>query len=383
MPTSLPRKLDHHQLVAAGETPLASEVHSLSLRHRRLASGLAEGVDVLEVRNGDFTFRVLPTRGMGIHRAEYQGTQIGWQSTVNGPVHPKFVPLSDSSGLGWLDGFDELLVRCGLESNGAPEHDPETGRLLYGLHGRIANRPTENLTAELSDTGELTIRGEVPETRFLLYNLALETEIKTATGERGFRIKDTIVNRGSRHAAAQMLYHINFGPPLLGHEAQLVCPARRIVPRNDHSAGDIQNWDLYQGPTSGFQEMVYFFELEGDDRGETQVLLKSASGDKGVSLKFNISQLPRFIVWKHLADEADGYVTGLEPATNFPNPRSFERDHGREIQLAGGERYEIDLSLTFHPDSEEVRKVEQAIRKLTGGMSPTLQTAPQADWCAP
>ncbi|MEX1040760.1 MAG: aldose 1-epimerase family protein [Pirellulaceae bacterium] len=383
MPNSLPLKLDHHQLVAAGETALSSEVHSLSLKHRRLASGMSDGVDVLEVRNGDFTFRVLPTRGMGIHQAVYKGTQIGWQSPVNGPVHPKFVPLSDPSGLGWLDGFDELLVRCGLESNGAPEHDEETGRLLYGLHGKIANRPAENLTAELSDSGELTIRGEVPETRFLVYNVALETEIKTATGEHGFRIKDTIVNRGSHHAAAQMLYHINFGPPLLGAGSQLVCPAKRIVPRNEHSASDIKNWDLYQGPKSGFQEMVYFFELEADAQGETQVLLKDAAGNRGVSLRFNISQLPRFIAWKNTADEADGYVTGLEPATNFPNPRSFERDHGREIQLAGGERYEIDLAFTFHPDAAEVQEVEQSIRKLTGGKPATLETAPLSQWCAP
>jgi hypothetical protein len=93
--------------------------------------------------------------------------------------------------------------------------------------------------------------------------------------------------------------------------------------------------------------------------------------------------VPFLKVDKGLADEADGYVTGLEPATNFPNPRSFERSQGREIQLAGGERYEIDLALTFHPNSEEIQEVEQAIRKLTGGAAPTLATSPLAEWCAP
>ena len=46
----------------------------------------------------------------------------------------------EPSGLGWLDGFDELLVRCGLESNGAPEFNPN-GSLRYPLHGKIANMP--------------------------------------------------------------------------------------------------------------------------------------------------------------------------------------------------------------------------------------------------
>ena len=38
--------------------------------------------------------------------------------------------MGEPSGLGWLDGFDELLVRCGLESNGAPEFDAD-GRVVY------------------------------------------------------------------------------------------------------------------------------------------------------------------------------------------------------------------------------------------------------------
>ena len=49
--------------------------------------------------------------------------ELGWKSPVHGPVHPNFVPLNEPSGLGWLDGFDELFVRCGLESNGAPDFD--------------------------------------------------------------------------------------------------------------------------------------------------------------------------------------------------------------------------------------------------------------------
>ena len=63
---------------------------------------------------------------------------------MRGPVHPKFVPLAEPSGVGWLDGFDELLCRCGLVSNGAPEFD-ERGQLRYGLHGRIANLPARKV----------------------------------------------------------------------------------------------------------------------------------------------------------------------------------------------------------------------------------------------
>ena len=68
------------------------------------------------------------------------------------PVNPAFVPLMEPAGLGWLDGFNELLCRCGLESNGPPEFD-EAGRLLRPLHGRIANTPAHRVELIVDEAG--------------------------------------------------------------------------------------------------------------------------------------------------------------------------------------------------------------------------------------
>ena len=52
-----------------------------------------------------------------------------------------------AGGLGWLDGFDELLARCGLANNGAPfevktkKADGSESNTTFGLHGKIANIP--------------------------------------------------------------------------------------------------------------------------------------------------------------------------------------------------------------------------------------------------
>src|SRR5262249_37575904 len=107
---------------------------------RRLVGGLRDGVEVIEINNGTCRFTVLPTRGMRIPGAWAGDLEIGWRWPVRGPVHPKFVGLWAPHGIGWLDGFDELLVRCGLESNGPPVFD-EHYRLKHPLHGRIANQP--------------------------------------------------------------------------------------------------------------------------------------------------------------------------------------------------------------------------------------------------
>ena len=95
---------------------------------------------MIEVDNGRFRFVVIPTRGMGIWRASCGNMQLGWKSPAKGPVHPAMVPLWRGDGLGWLMGFDELLVRCGLESNGAPEFAAK-GRSALRCTARSPTRP--------------------------------------------------------------------------------------------------------------------------------------------------------------------------------------------------------------------------------------------------
>ena len=185
---------------------------------RRLQGGLSDGVELIEVNNGRTTLSVIPTRGMGIWKARVDDLELGWQSPVHGPVHPQFVPLHDPTGLGWLEGFDELLCRCGASSNGAPEFDDQ-GQVKYPLHGRIANRPAHRVEL-IVDGDELVLRGVVEETRFHFEKLQLISEIRTRFNQEGFVVRDRLVNLSAAAAEVQMLYHINFGLPLLSAGAE-------------------------------------------------------------------------------------------------------------------------------------------------------------------
>ena len=132
-----------------------------SVERRRLTTGLSAGVDVVEVCTPRVRMVLVPTRGMGLWRASIDGVEVGWQSPVRGPVHPALVPVSEPSGLGWLDGFDETMCRCGLESFGAPDFDAH-GKLRYPLHGRIANRPAHRVDVEVDPAaGTITVEGVV------------------------------------------------------------------------------------------------------------------------------------------------------------------------------------------------------------------------------
>jgi hypothetical protein len=365
--------------ILLGPDKLGEAAAGCSVAKRVLQAGPSRGVDVVEVNNGAFRFVVVPTRGMGIWRASLGNVHLGWSSPVKGPVHPGLVRLWEPSGLGWLDGFDELLCRCGLESNGAPEFTPD-GALRYPLHGRIANTPAHRLELAVDDaTGQIALSGTCDEARLFGNKLRLVSTVRTSAGRPGMTVTDQITNLSAEPAELELLYHINFGTPLLGPGARVVLPAARIAPRDDVAVGNLADWDLYGPETPGSLEAVFFAELQADAAGDTQALLHGAAGDQGVSLRFNRRQFPCFTLWKNRQAAADGYVTGLEPGINFPNPKSFERERGRVAVLPPGASRSFEIEMEVYADRAGVSAAEKAIDALRQSKTEILDR-PDPEW---
>lgn len=361
--------------------PSADLPKGVTVEKRVWHGGLSEGVEELRIHNGKLQFSVLPTRGMGLWKAWCDGVTLGWKSPVPGPVHPQFVPLHEPSGLGWLSGFDEWICRCGLLSNGAPDFN-EQGQLTYPLHGHVANLPAHYLELSIEDD-RITVRGIVTEARFHFQKLQVTTEITTRVNQAGLEIRDQVKNLSASEGEMQMLYHCNFGAPLLGAGAEVMVPAEQVVPRNDWAAEGIGHWSTFSEPTAGMPERVYLMKPLADDQGQTRALLRSAQGKRGVSLHWDVESLPCFTLWKNETSLADGYVTGLEPGTNFPNPRSFETEQGRVMKLAGGAEHEMNVAFRFHGDASAVAEQEASIKAIQGTKPPELSDRPLPGWCAP
>ena len=355
----------HHDTFHIASADLPGSRDGWSVTQRILRGGLCEGVHLIEVDNGRMRLSIIPTRGMGIWRAHLDGDRtLGWRSPVRGPVHPAFVPITEPSGLGWLEGFDELVVRCGLESNGAPEFD-EQGHLLYPLHGRIANRPAHRVEVTVDDaTGTITVRGVVEETRFHFQKLRLTAAVTTSFESTSFTIQDEVENFGGTPAEMQLLYHINLGEPLLGAGTRIIAPVRNAEPHDLAAIAKTKTWDLFGPPVAGAPEQCFFLDLISDEANQTRVLTKYADGTTGAAVRFDTRVLPCFTVWKNMVASADGYVTGLEPATNFPNKRSFEAQHGRVVPLAPGATWSAQVTVDWLTTADEVNVTEGAIGKL-------------------
>jgi Domain of unknown function (DUF4432) len=359
---------------------ISNSKSNFAVTKRSLHGGLRGGMEIIEVDNGRMKFWLLPERGMGIWKVWLDGIEIGWQSPVRGPVHSKYVSIHDESGLGWLAGFDELLCRCGLESNGAPEFDAN-GKLKYPLHGKIANLPAYKVAASVdSNKDDILVEGSIEESRFKSQRLKLNSITATKLASSEIIIRDIITNTSDTSSEFQLLYHINFGAPFLEAGAELFAPIKTLVPRSQRAEEGVEHWSKFSAPEAGFQEQVYCMELLGDAQGQSQVLLQNAAGSLGVSVHFNLAQLPFFTLWKNTASMRDGYVTGLEPGTNFPNPRSYEQAQGRVAALQPGESREFDVRLEFHVDAASIARAKQKIAAYQAAQLPQIHSTMQAGW---
>lgn len=303
----------------------------------RLTDGPSEGVEVVTLKNDGFEVDVCPTRGMGILDIRSGEDRIGWDSPVLGPVHPSLVNLESRNGLGWLEGFTELFVRCGLSYVGPPGADEEAGPIAgdITLHGRIANLPAGSVEVGHDEAGVFA-RGVVTESVLFGPQLRLTTEIRLTPDNRVV-VRDEITNFGPAECEYEVLYHINVGPPILAGGTRVCVDAiEEVCPRDPRAAEDVDTWSECLPPTDGYAEQAYFFKPSAGANGRTTASLV-APGGKAFSVEYDPVELPCLTLWKCTQSEEAGYVVGLEPGTNYPNHKSFERAQGRVPVLAAGE----------------------------------------------
>jgi hypothetical protein len=369
--------------LTAGEVVAGAQ--GCSIRKLTLHGGKQEGVDVIVVDNGTLKFSVCPTRGMGVLSVTMGDVFLGWNSPVTEIVDPKLINLQSRGGLGWLEGFNEWMVRCGLESAGHPGVDRfinnvgDDATMELTLHGKIANIPASEVEVVIDPDPphRLRVRGRVEERMFYGPKLVLEAEISTVPGSNGFQLADLIVNDGEDEQEFQIIYHANFGPPLLEEGSTFAAAVERVTPFNQHAAKDLASYGNYQGPRLGFIEQVYCLRPKSDRAGRALIMLRNKARDKAVSMNFATGELPFVTLWKNTNALKEGYVTGLEPGTGFPNNRRIERKFGRVPKLPPGGTFKASIDVTIHTTSTEVAEVSNRIEALQGGIDPTVDQSPE------
>ena len=381
---ALHRNGEVESLASSTDHPDKTFATEWSVTKTVLKGGKQEGVELLTLDNGKLEITVIPTRGMGILDIRMGDVRLGWDSPVKEVVHPSYVDLESRGGLGWLEGFNEWMVRCGLEFAGHPGTDEfidntgGTATLDLTLHGKIQNVPASDyqITVDPDPPHRIRISGTVYEKFFYGPKLKLVTEISTIPGSDTFQISDKLTNEGSLSQEFQLIYHGNYGSSILEEGAMVYAPARSVTPMNEHAAKAIGKWQTYKGPTPGFIEEVYLLEPLSDANSSCLALLTNAAGDQATSVRWNVTELPYLTVWKNTAAKEDGYVTGIEPATGYPFNRKVERKYGRVPRLDTGETRSFTLDFGIHLGRESVDEMVAEATQMQTSAKITINSEP-------
>ena len=291
-------------------------------RHYTLNDGWGRGMRATDINTGSgLQYTVLPDRGMDISLASYKGMNLVYL-TCNGETHPAYY---EPEGIGWLRTFAAgLLTTCGLTNLGPPCID---GGEQLGLHGRISTIPVRQF-ADLSDWEgneyQYAVRGIVEEGSLFGKKMRMEREISSIYGKNVIRIMDKITNFGNQPSPYTILYHMNFGYPLLSEDTELIIDPLNTVPRDLDAVPGMKEFRRFIKPQPSYNEQVFFHTMKGNDKGETGVTVRNKKVGTAVNINFNIKQLPYVCQWKMMG--YGEYVLGIEPCNVLCKSRKVLRN---------------------------------------------------------
>ena len=313
-----------------------------------LDNGSGRGVRIAWINTGTgLRYKVLIDRAMDISDAFYNQHSLAWLSH-GGITVPQ--PFSDK-GIDWLRTFNGgLLTTCGLTHVGGPESDEFGER---GIHGHISNIPTEIESIIQPDPlmGKMgmSITGIIRESRIFGPSLVLKRTISSTLGEARIRIHDEVVNYGNTPAPLMILYHFNFGYPLVNEGTDILWEGTwkpRFGVENAMIFKEGKDFKKCPSPISdhlGSGEEVALIDPVCDDKGMCSCGLYNSNINLKVELNFNKIQLPTLTNWQHWGKNE--YVTALEPGTNHPIGQAKARQNSELILLKPFESRSFDLEL--------------------------------------
>ena len=312
----------------------------------QLLDGQERGVEIIEIRDGaGLRIGVCPARALDIVFAEWRGVNFTYRNP-NGAIHPAFYGAQTND---WLRGAPNgLVTTCGLRSIGPPSADEGEH---FGIHDRVAYLPAREVGARtLAGADGQTaweVRGIVRQTRLFGANLKLERTIRVEAASGRVALRDVLTNEGFADEAAIVLYHCNFGYPLLEAGARVEIAGNQVEPRDADC--DVENWADISAPQPNRPEEVFFHQMRANAAGLARAAVWNPMRKLGVSLSYSPAQLPFFTQWKSMG--AGDYALGLEPSNAPLASRAQLRERGELPMLPAGASQIFELQWQFGDES--------------------------------
>ena len=305
-----------------------------TLRRFTLEEGRARGAQVIEaVTAGGLQVDFLPDSGLDIGQVRYRGVNMSWISK-NGVDAPRLDMPFENEFLNYFPGG--LLYTGGLRSTGPANRD---GGEWHPLHGRYHGLSAEQVCAR-QEGNEIVVSGVIRETALFGHVLEMKREYRLPLFSSEIRLKDTLTNLGHQPQEYALLYHCNFGWPLVSAEAHVELPEpRRTTPRTPFARTGLGAETTFVEPVPGEEERVFFHEDM-----ERRASIVNPKLHTRMTLTWS-EALPILSHWRSMA--SGDYVCGLEPSNTYIMGRADERANGTLPALEPFESVTTEVNIAF------------------------------------
>lgn len=268
---------------------IANLEQMISVYEVTLNSGLGAGKRFVVVHNHRLEAWLSLDNALDITRISYVGYNLSFLSK-NG--------LNRGRG-SFANSFEGgFLYTCGLEN-------VNVCREGYPIHGSIHATPCSEWSYRIEED-EVLVFAKIKDTTLFKQNISL-TRNYTITPD-GISWKDDVRNDGYTSTEFCLLYHINWGHPLLDSCTQVVIKAKETVALNSFAEGDRENCFTITEPEDGLPERCYY-HLEADGK----VCISNPKIGLCCDLEYDTEALPYLVEWKSMG--SGDYALGTEPST--------------------------------------------------------------------
>ena len=315
------------------------------IRESTLLRGRGQGIQIAEVYNAaGLRFTLVPDRCMDIYDLSYKGINLAFHGK-NGLTSPHaFNAINGEFGEHWPGG---ALVTCGLDNVGG--HTDNGG--IFPGHGRTSHVPAANFGTETYWDGDnyvLKASGEIHQTRLFARHLSLRRTVETGLNDKSLRIHDVITNFESVAEPYLILYHINFGYPLLQADSEVA--VSKNLNTADFTEGN-KGYKIAGDPVDVTGEELYLHTVNTGDKA-VGVLYNRRLG-LGAYVAFDTANLSGMLQWKML--KSHDYVLALEPCNTYGLNRDALTENGKIAMLQPFSSVENHVEIGVLDGEEEIQ----------------------------
>jgi len=268
-------------------------------------------------------------RSLDVLSLRFRGENLGWRGASRAR-HPIPDPESEC-GLGLMRSFDGLLVTCGLDHAGLPAATdaaylryPPRAEVVHPLHGRLA---TSGVTltgygVDVEGSGCVWATADVHQGGVFTECLTLHRRVEIDLERPVLRVRDEVANEGFRPVPHALLYHVNFGHPLLGAGARLTGEGWALRDLLDDGSAV---------PSDDHEELV---DVGPTPTNEGGFGIRNPSAGLGCTLRTDARTMPVTALWR--AYQSGVFALGIEPQTS---------GEGASAMIESGERRRYSLEL--------------------------------------